>query len=147
MTHAFPLNRAAVQTFLPHRDPMLYIDRVVTADETTIAAETHVNPDWEIFKGHFPDMPIMPGVLLIETAAQAGALIVCLQGGLKPDSFIAFTGVEEARFRRAVRPGDLMVVKAEILRHRSGYYKFQGHIDVNGERALDVKFAATQMPM
>lgn len=147
MNHSFPLDRTAVQTFLPHRDPMLFIDRVIGADETTIRAETHVNPDWEIFKGHFPDMPIMPGVLLIETAAQAGALIVCLQGGLKPESFIAFTGVEEAKFRHAVKPGDMMSIQAEILRHRSGYYKFQGHIDVNGERALDVKFAATQMPM
>lgn len=147
MTHAFPIERKAVQTLLPHRDPMLFIDRVLLADECSISAEILVNPDWDIFKGHFPDLPIMPGVLMIEAAAQAGALIVCLQGGLKPDNFIAFTGVEEAKFRRSVKPGELMEIYAEILRHRSGYYKFRGQVTVNGERALDVKFAATQMPM
>ena len=147
MSRDFPLDRSAVQTFLPHRDPMLFIDMILTADETSIKAQTRVNPDWDIFNGHFPDLPIMPGVLMIETVAQAGALIVCLQGGLREDSFIAFTGVEDAKFRRSVKPGDVMDVQAEILRHRRGYYKFQGHIDVAGERAVDVKFAATQMPM
>ncbi|WP_427450248.1 3-hydroxyacyl-ACP dehydratase FabZ [Litorimonas sp. WD9-15] len=147
MTYVFPIERDGVQTFLPHRDPMLFIDRILVADETSISAETLVDTDWDIFKGHFPDLPIMPGVLMIEAAAQAGALIVCLQGGLKSDHFIAFTGVEEAKFRRSVKPGEVMHIHAEILRHRRGYYKFQGHIDVNGARAVDVKFAATQMPM
>ena len=126
---------------------MLFIDNVLEADDTSIKARTHVNPDWEFFKGHFPNLPIMPGVLMIETVAQSGALIVCLQGGLRTDSFIAFAGVEEARFRRTVRPGEIMDIQAKILRHKRGYFKFQGHIDVNGERAVDVKFAATQMPM
>ena len=147
MTHDFPLNREVVQTYLPHRDPMLFIDNVLEADDTSIKARTHVNPDWGFFKGHFPNLPIMPGVLMIETVAQAGALIVCLQGGLRVDSFIAFAGVEEAKFRRTVRPGENMDIQAKILRHKRGYYKFQGYIDVNGERAVDVKFAATQMPM
>jgi len=147
MKHDFPLDRLTVQKFLPHRDPMLFIDKVEVADETSIKAQTRVDPDWDVFNGHFPDLPIMPGVLMIETIAQAGALIVCLQGGLRDDSFIAFTGVEEAKFRRSVKPGEVMDIHAEILRHRRGYFKFQGHIDVNGERAVDVKFAATQMPM
>ncbi len=147
MTHNFPLNREVVQAYLPHRDPMLFIDNVLEADEVSIKAQTRVNPAWDIFKGHFPDLPIMPGVLMIETVAQAGALIVCLQGGLREDSFIAFAGVEEAKFRRTVKPGENMDIRAEILRHKRGYYKFQGYIDVNGERAVDVKFAATQMPM
>jgi len=147
MKHDFPLDRLTVQKFLPHRDPMLFIDMVEAADETSIIAQTRVDPDWDVFNGHFPDLPIMPGVLMIETIAQAGALIVCLQGGLRDDSFIAFTGVEEAKFRRSVKPGEVMDIHAEILRHRRGYFKFQGHIDVNGERAVDVKFAATQMPM
>jgi len=147
MSHTFPLDRTAVQSFLPHRDPMLFVDTIVSADDTTILARTHVNPEWDIFKGHFPGLPIMPGVLMIEATAQAGALIVCLQGGLKADNFIAFTGVEAAKFRHSVKPGEVMDIHAEILRHRSGYYKFQGHIDVNGHRALDVKFAATQMPL
>ena len=72
-THNFPLERDAVMEILPHRDPMLFIESVLSANATTIQAQSQVNPNWEVFKGHFPELPIMPGVLLIETMAQAGA--------------------------------------------------------------------------
>ena len=71
----FPLEREAIMGVLPHRDPMLFIDTVLSASETSLKARTRVNTEWPVFKGHFPDMPIMPGVLLIETVAQAGSLI------------------------------------------------------------------------
>lgn len=146
-THVFPLDRNAVMSFIPHRDPMLFIDSVVTADATSCHARTYTKPTWPVFTGHFPNKPIVPGVLLIESVAQAGALIVCLQGGLKPENVIAFSGVESARFRRPVLPDQHLDIYAEITRQRGGYYKFQGHIDVAGERAIDVQFAAMQMPL
>jgi len=145
--HDYPLGRDAVMAHLPHRAPMLFIDSVVTSDGRSIHAQTHVDPDWPLFQGHFPTLPIMPGVLLIEATAQAGALIVSLAGGLQDQSFIAFSGVEQAKFRKPVRPGDVLDIHAEILRHRSGYYKFAGHVDVNGARVAELRFAATQMPL
>ena len=137
----------AVIEVLPHRDPMLFIDSVIKADETTLHASTQVNPDWVIFDGHFPELPIMPGVLLIETIAQAGSLILGLKGVVAEGSFVGFTGVEAAKFRRAVRPGDVMDIYVELVRERRSFYKFEGKIEVSGELAAEVKFAAAQMTL
>lgn len=145
--HQFPLDQAAVMEVLPHRDPMLFIESVISADETTIHARTRVDPEWDIFKGHFPELPIMPGVLLIETAAQAGALIVGLKGGIADGAFIAFTGVEQAKFRRAVKPGDILDVHVELLKERRGFCKFEGKIVVADSVVTELKFAATQMSL
>ncbi len=145
--YQFPLDQDAVMKVLPHRDPMLFIESVISADETTIHARTRIDPEWDIFKGHFPELPIMPGVLLIETAAQAGALIVGLKGGIADGAFIAFTGVEQAKFRRAVKPGDILDVHVELLRERRGFCKFEGKILVSGDVVTELKFAATQMSL
>lgn len=147
MKSQFPLGRDAVMAVLPHRDPMLFIESVLQADETTIHAQTRVDPDWEIFKGHFPDLPIMPGVLLIETAAQAGALIVGLKGGITKGSFIAFTGVEQAKFRKAVKPGDILDIHVELVKERRGFCKFEGRILVADDVVTELKFAAAQMSL
>ena len=147
MSHQFPLNRESVMKVLPHRDPMLFVESVLTASETEIHAQTRVDPDWAVFKGHFPGLPIMPGVLLIEAAAQAGALIMGLKGGIEEGAFIAFTGVEQAKFRRAVKPGDIMDIHVELLKERRGFCKFEGRIEVAGEVVTELKFAATQMSL
>ena len=146
-THNFPLERDAVMEILPHRDPMLFIESVLSANATTIQAQTQVNPEWEVFKGHFPELPIMPGVLLIETMAQAGALILGLKGVVAEGSFVGFTGVDHAKFRRAVKPDDIMDIYVELVRERRGFYKFEGRIEVAGELAAELKFAAAQMSL
>jgi len=145
--HEFPLDQSAIMEVLPHRDPMLFVDRVLSADDTSIHAQTRVDPDWDVFKGHFPSLPIMPGVLLIETAAQVGALIVGLKGGIAEGAFIAFTGVEQAKFRRAVKPGDVLDVYVDLLKERRGFCKFEGKILVAGEVVTELKFAAAQMSL
>lgn len=145
MAHVFPLTRDVVKTYLPHRDPMLFIDRVLSADETSIIAESEVKAEAPFFKGHFPDLPILPGVMLIETVAQAGALIVSLSKGLEEGSFIAFSGVEQAKFRRPVYPNDTLWIKARIEKHRRGFYKFSGEALVGEAVAAQLQFSATQM--
>ena len=146
-SHDFPLGRDGVMKILPHRDPMLFIETVLSADATTLHAQTRVDPDWPVFCGHFPDLPIMPGVILIETIAQAGALILGLNGVVPEGSFIGFTGVEQAKFRRAVKPNDVMDVHVELTRERRGFYKFEGRIEVEARLAAEVKFAAAQMSL
>jgi len=89
----------------------------------------------------------MPGVLLIETVAQAGSLILGLNGVVPDGSFIGFTGVEQAKFRQAVKPGDVMDVHVELTRERRGFFKFEGRIDVDATLAAEVKFAAAQMTL
>jgi len=141
----FPLNRKEVENYLPHRDPMLFIDRVLEADEMSIKAESDIKADAPFFKGHFPDLPILPGVMIIETVAQAGALIVSLSSGLEEGSFIAFSGVEQAKFRRPVYPGETLSITARIDRHRRGFYKFSGEAHVGDVLAAQLQFSATQM--
>lgn len=147
MTYKFPLNREVIKTILPHRDPMLFIDQVHTADDASISARTFVDPAWSVFDGHFPELPVMPGVLLIEAIAQAGALILGLKGAVADGSFVGFTGVELAKFRRIVRPGDTLEIQVELTRERRGFYKFEGKIEVEGELAAELKFAAAQMSL
>ena len=146
-SQGFPLDRDAVMEILPHRNPMLFIETVIAADEANLHAQTRVDPDWPVFQGHFPELPIMPGVLLIETIAQAGSLILGLNGAVPEGAFIGFTGVEQAKFRHAVKPNDKMDVYVELTRARRGFFKFEGRIEVETALAAEVKFAAAQMTL
>jgi len=143
--HTLPLGREYVKDYLPHRDPMLFIDRVIALDENTITIESDVDPEAAYFKGHFPGMPIMPGVLIVETVAQAGALLVSLTRGLTDDKFIAFSNVDAVKFRRPVEPGEMLTVEVEIEKVRLPFYKFIGTAKVDGKIAASLKFAAAEM--
>jgi len=143
--HTLPLNREYVKDYLPHRDPMLFIDRVTALDENTITIESDIDLDAAYFKGHFPGMPIMPGVLIVETVAQAGALLVSLTRGLSDDKFIAFSNVDAVKFRRPVEPGETLIVEVEIEKVRLPFYKFKGIAKVEGKVAASLKFAAAEM--
>ena len=143
--HKLPLNRNYVKDYLPHRDPMLFIDRVTSLEENTIVIESDVDPKANYFQGHFPGMPIMPGVLIVETVAQAGALLVSLTRGLSDDKFIAFSNVDAVKFRRPVQPGEMLTVEVEIEKIRLPFYKFVGTAKVDGKIAASLKFAAAEM--
>ena len=144
-SHNLPLDRNYVKKYLPHRDPMLFIDRVKVLSENAITIESDVDPDAAYFKGHFPGMPIMPGVLIIETVAQAGALLVSLTRGLSADKFIAFSNVDAVKFRRPVEPGEVLTIDVEIEKIRLPFYKFIGTAKVDGKLAASLKFAAAEM--
>ena len=143
--HNLPLSRDYVKDYLPHRDPMLFIDRVTALEENAITIESDVDPKAEYFKGHFPGMPIMPGVLIVETVAQAGALLVSLTRGLSDDKFIAFSNVDAVKFRRPVEPGETLTIEVEIEKVRLPFYKFTGTAKVDGKVAASLKFAAAEM--
>lgn len=144
-THSLPLDKDYVKDYLPHRDPMLFIDRVTALREDAITIESDVDPKAEYFKGHFPGMPIMPGVLIVETVAQAGALLVSLTRGLSDDKFIAFSNVDSVKFRRPVEPGEVLTIDVEIEKIRLPFYKFVGIAKVDGKVAASLKFAAAEM--
>jgi len=144
-SHRLPLDRDYVKGYLPHRDPMLFIDRVTSLAENAITIESDVDPEAAYFKGHFPDMPIMPGVLIVETVAQAGALLVSLTRGLSDDKFIAFSNVDAVKFRRPVEPGEMLTINVEIEKLRLPFYKFSGVAKVDGKVAATLKFAAAEM--
>jgi 3-hydroxyacyl-[acyl-carrier-protein] dehydratase len=141
------MEKDAIMAVLPHRDPMLFIDRVLNATDNNLTAGTYVDPNWPVFDGHFPEFPIMPGVLLIETIAQAGALILCLRQSVAAGTFIGLASVSSAKFRRAVKPGDQMHIHVDLVQERRGFYKYEGVIDVDAQRAVEVEFAAVQMSL
>jgi len=145
MSVTLPILAEDVKKYLPHRDPMLFVDEVSVLEKDSIQISSHVKPDAEYLKGHFPDRAIQPGVLIIETVAQAGALLVMLSDGLPDDTFMGFSGIDSAKFKAPVYPGETMIVDVEIVRRRLPFYKFAGIVKVNDKLVAKVDFSAAHM--
>lgn len=140
-----PIEREGVAKLLPHAPPALLVERVLTFADDAIHAQVRVSPDWDVFRGHFPNRPILPGVLLIEMVAQTGALIGLLDNRVEEGAFLAFTGIDKARFRRPVEPGETLDLHAELLDVRRNIYRFKGRAAVAGANALTVQFLASPL--
>ena len=124
---------AAIMALLPHRYPFLLIDRVLEVEpRKRIVARKCVSINEGFFQGHFPGYPIMPGVLQIEAIAQAGGVLILLDFERPGDTLMLFTGVERARFRRPVSPGDVLEIEAKVLNLRSRAVRLEGTIRVDG---------------
>jgi 3-hydroxyacyl-[acyl-carrier-protein] dehydratase len=129
-----------IKAYLPQRYPFLMIDRVVEIEMgKRIKAYKNVTTNEEFFNGHFPNKPIMPGVLIIEALAQAaGVLGFKSQEKLPRDGYLYyFVGADDVRLKRPVVPGDQLVLEAEIVTVRRGIYKFQCKASVDGELACE----------
>lgn len=109
--------------FLPHRYPFLLIDRVLEADGKHFKALKNVTVNEPHFTGHFPGYPIMPGVLILESMAQASIAVVAQQPDVKPGGLVFLVAVEEARFKKPVTPGDTLILEGELLTFRRGLGK------------------------
>lgn len=140
-----PLGRDIIKQYLPHRKPILLVDDVLYFDKTNITTQITLSTHIGLFEGHFPDRAILPGVYMIEMAAQAGALLVALSYGLGAQKFIAFSGVDKVKFRRPVKPDDIIRVDVEIVKVRGPFYKFTGKLRVESEVVASLDFSATQM--
>ena len=125
-----------IRRYLPHRYPFLLVDRVVdiTLGES-IAAYKNVTVNEPFFNGHFPDHPVMPGVLIIEAMAQAAGILGFKTMGKTPEdgSIYYFVGADNTRFKRPVVPGDRLQLEAKILTERRGIWKFEVKASVEGE--------------
>jgi 3-hydroxyacyl-[acyl-carrier-protein] dehydratase len=131
-----PLDRGAIEAILPHRPPFLLIDEVVELEpgERVVARKT-VRPDEWYLTGHFPGNPIMPGVLMIEALAQAGAVAV-LSLEENRDKLALFAGIDDVRFKRVVRPGDELTLECAIRSARRRIGRGDARASVNGELAV-----------
>jgi beta-hydroxyacyl-ACP dehydratase FabZ len=118
---------------MPHRYPFLLIDRVLEMDETTIRAVKNVTVNEPHFLGHFPEVPVMPGVLVVEAMAQAGGFLLFSQVDEREDKLIYFTGIDKCRFRKPVVPGDQLIFEVEMVAKRSTFAKIKGRALVDGE--------------
>jgi 3-hydroxyacyl-[acyl-carrier-protein] dehydratase len=131
---------------LPHRYPFLLIDRVLEVEPgQRIVAVKNVTINEPYFVGHFPRRPVMPGVLLLEGMAQAAALLSFETAGEEPDerTVYYFAGVDGARFKRPVEPGDQLIFEVTLLRGKSGIYKFAGRAMVGEELACEAELMCT----
>lgn len=125
----FPLNVQAIKKFLPHRYPFLMVDRVVEITEKTpgdivgrvCKAQKNVTGNEQFFEGHFPDNPVMPGVLILEALAQAGALCCCAVKGDLAIEQLFFAGVDNVRFKSPVFPGDVLDLRVEMEKQKSSF--------------------------
>ena len=131
---------------LPHRYPFLLVDRVLEIEEgVRIRALKNVTINEPFFGGHFPGRPVMPGVLMIEALAQAAALLAfkSMADGLGEDSVYYFVGIDGARFKRPVEPGDQLVLEVELLRVKSRIFKFKARATVDGALAVEAELMCT----
>jgi beta-hydroxyacyl-ACP dehydratase FabZ len=115
-----------ILSVMPHRYPFLLIDRVLEMGASSIRAMKNVTINEPHFLGHFPEVPVMPGVLLVEAMAQAGGFLLFSQVEDRQDKLIYFTGIDNCRFRKPVIPGDQVVFEVEILAKRSNFAKLHG---------------------
>ncbi len=131
---------------LPHRYPILLVDRVLEVEPgKRIKALKNVTINEPFFAGHFPHRPVMPGVLMLEAMAQTAALLSFAGDGAAPDSnsVIYFAGIDGARFKRPVEPGDQLVMEVTLERSRAGIFKFKGVARVGEDIACEAELMCT----
>jgi 3-hydroxyacyl-[acyl-carrier-protein] dehydratase len=135
-----------IKEYLPHRYPLLLVDRVLEWETgKNIVAIKNVTINEEFFNGHFPHKPVMPGVMMIEALAQTAALLSFLSLGHKPDenSVVYFAGIDNARFKRPVQPGDQLRMEVSLVRAARGIYKYTARATVDGQVAVEAELMCT----
>lgn len=142
---AIVLDVEAIQRILPHRPPFLLVDRVVEHEQgKRLVAWKSVTMGEPFFTGHFPAHPVMPGVLVLEAMAQAAALLAILD--LPPEEVAKkvtyLMGIDGARFRRTVVPGDRLELEVQVVRHKGAVWKIQGTARVDGQVAAEAEYLA-----
>ncbi|MHB1173967.1 MAG: 3-hydroxyacyl-ACP dehydratase FabZ [Sulfuriferula sp.] len=135
-----------IMAYLPHRFPFLLVDRVISLEPgKSIVALKNVSMNEPFFPGHFPKHPVMPGVLILEALAQAAALLSFKTVADAPseDSVVYFAGIDAARFKKPVVPGDQLILHAAILRNLKGIWKYATYAEVDGQRVAEAEMMAT----
>ncbi|MSP60203.1 MAG: 3-hydroxyacyl-ACP dehydratase FabZ [Myxococcales bacterium] len=133
-----------IQRLLPHRFPFLLIDRVIEIDEEKIVALKNVSINEPFFAGHFPGHPVMPGVLIVEAMAQAGAIMAMRSSGFDPaKQVIYFMALDKVKFRKPVVPGDQLRIEVAPLRKGATIWKMKGQALVDGTVVCEAEFLAS----
>ncbi len=131
---------------LPHRYPFLLIDRVLDyAPRASLTGLKNVTINEPFFQGHFPHRPVMPGVLILEAMAQATGILAFLSGETREgaNTLYYFAGIDKARFKRPVEPGDQLIIQVELERHIRGLWRFKAEAQVDGEMAASAIIMTT----
>jgi 3-hydroxyacyl-[acyl-carrier-protein] dehydratase len=141
------LDITQIMAILPHRYPFLLIDRVIEIRrKERIVAIKNVTINEPFFQGHFPDYPIMPGVLMVEAIAQAGGALLLTEVPDRADKLMVFTGIERAKFRRPVVPGDQVRIEVEVLNWKQRAVRMQGNAYVEGKLVCEAVVLCQLVP-
>jgi 3-hydroxyacyl-[acyl-carrier-protein] dehydratase len=132
-----------IQSIIPHRYPFLLIDRIVELEPLKrIVAIKNVTINEPFFQGHFPGAPIVPGVIIIEAMAQAGAVLLFSEVKDRQNKLLLFTSIEEAKFRKPVGPGDQLRLEVSVIRYKLGYAKLRAEARVDGQLVTEAIIAS-----
>ena len=128
-----------IRGILPHRYPFLLVDRIVEMDAERVVGIKNVTHNEPFFQGHFPDFPVMPGVLIVEAMAQAAGVLVLSQIPDRDRKLVLLVAIEGARFRRPVVPGDTLRMEMSVIKRKASVAKFAGRATVDGKVVAEVE--------
>jgi 3-hydroxyacyl-[acyl-carrier-protein] dehydratase len=142
-----PLTAEEVEEVIPHRFPFRFLDSIIEFEDRVRAAGIYqVTGKENFFEGHFPERPIFPGVLLLESLAQLGVFFARYStGGTPKEKLIVFTGADEVKFRKAVKPGDLLHIYMNEWKKRGPFWRLNGEIKVDGEIVMTAVISAAEI--
>jgi beta-hydroxyacyl-ACP dehydratase FabZ len=121
-----------IREILPHRYPMLLVDSILELEEERIVGIKNVTVNEPFFVGHFPEFPVMPGVLVVEAMAQVAGVLVLKQVPDRKNKLVLLVSIEQAKFRRPVRPGDQLRIEMKVTKRKASIAKMHGQATVNG---------------
>ena len=137
------MDRSDIEQLIPHREPFLWIDEVTGFDTESLTARKLVSPELDVFRGHYPDRPILPGVLICEAAFQAGALLIARIAELEENQVPVVTRLNNVKFRRVVRPGETLDIEVRLREQIAGAFFLDAVVRVEGQVAVRLDFGCT----
>jgi beta-hydroxyacyl-ACP dehydratase FabZ len=145
MENSYPTQKINdILKILPHRYPFLLVDRILETDGSTrMVGLKNVTINEPFFQGHFPENPVMPGVLLVEALAQVGVMLLLSGDPNRSSKLVYFSGIDNCRFRQPVVPGDQLRLEVTVLRQRERYFKMKGEALVNGNLVAEAELSCS----
>ncbi len=140
------VDSAEWREMIPNRDPWLWIDDVVEMTDSTISAQKFLAPELPIFKGHYPDFPLLPGVVLCEACLEASAILIANLGVSIDGRIPVATGMNNVRFRKMVRPGDRLDIEVKLSDRVQDAFFLRGTVRVDGRVCASLDFVTTAVP-
>ncbi|MCL4108985.1 UNVERIFIED_CONTAM: hypothetical protein GTU68_052623 [Idotea baltica] len=138
------LTQEQIKKCIPHRTPFLWLDEVVELSETRIHAKKFLAPELDVFQGHYPEFPVLPGVLQCEAAFQAGAILISKMVDVESGKVPVVTRLNNTQFRRLVRPGETIDIEVDFTERVANAYFMKGRVSVDGKVSTRLEFACSE---